>query len=155
MYLSHTSAGISSAASTSLPRHSSPGQDPRASLSGPGASSPAPPTTTSTSGSFITLAVPSSIAPIMVILAGNLLYAGAVHRCSLFLYYDPDVSGHMGLTEGRKISRANKQGKGKLCSHFLSFIFLGLSHPQCPEITLGMNALASSVSFCSPESWIG
>lgn len=75
VYLSHTSTG--SAAASTL---HSPGQDPHVSLSGSGASSPAPPTTNSTSGSFITLAVPSSLAPIVVTLAGSLLYAGALHR---------------------------------------------------------------------------
>lgn len=102
---------VRDAASTFLSRHSTRGQRPRAS----------PSATSSTSGSFITLtlAVPSCFAPVVVILTGSSLCAGA----SRFLSYEPDISGHMG--------------NYALTSFSLSF--LRRSHLLCPKNTLGID----------------
>lgn len=123
-------AGISSAASTSLPRHNSPGQHPRASPSGSWCQTPPlqrPTAASSTSGSFITLAMSSSIAPVTVILAGSSLCGEASHGGNRFLDYEPDVSGRMGTQKGEeRISEG--EGNYALTSFPLSVLGLFLTY---------------------------
>lgn len=154
MHLSYRRAALSSAASTSLPGHSSPSWHFCASPSGPGADPLAPPpATSSTSGSFITPAMPSTIAPVTVILAGSSLYAGASNGGNHYLNYEPDVSGRLGTQKGEGYRERISEGEGKLCSHFLSFICSWSFLTYCAsESTLGTDGLASPVSYSAAEA---
>lgn len=91
--------------------------------------------TSSTSGSFITLtlAVPSSFAPVTVISAGSSLCAGASHGGSRFLNYEPDVSGRMGNAKGEGYREGLKEGVGNNALTSCPLSLLGVSHLLCSK----------------------
>lgn len=132
LYLSHSRARMS-ATSASLPRHNNPGQCPCASRQ---VLVPTPQRLPPSPAHLARLSlwqIPSSIAPVTVILAGSSLCDGASHRGNRLLDYEPDVLRLThGNTKGRRISSENKRGRGKLCSHFLSFICSWSFSPTVP-----------------------
>lgn len=132
---------------------------PRASPSAPAASSPTlllHPATSSTSGSFITLAMPSSIAPVAVILAGSSLRAEGQPRGQSF----PRLRARRLWTHGNTKGRGgNKRGRGEtmlsLPFYYLFFVF----SPTVPLKALwewmteaGRSANKAAFLFSSPRS---
>lgn len=110
---------------------------PRASPSAPAASVPPStlllhPATSSTSGSFITLAMPSSVAPVEVILAGSSLRAGGRPQGQSL----PRLRARRLWTHGNTKGRGgNKRGRGEtmlsLPFHYL-FSFCFVFSPTVP-----------------------
>ena len=98
--------------------------------------------------------MPSSIAPVTVILAGSSLCAGASHGGNHLLDYEPDVSRLThGNTKGRRISeRRISEGEGNYALTSFPLSVLGLSHSLCPKSTLGRDDLATLVLYSAIEA---
>lgn len=97
--------------------------------------------------------MPSSIAPVTVILAGSSLCVGASHRGNHLLDYEPDVSALThGNTKGRRISREKARERGNYALTSFPLSVLNFSHLLCPESTLRRNDMASPAPYSATEA---
>lgn len=116
------------------------------------------PATSSTSGAFITLAVPSSTGPAVVILAGRLLRAEAHRESNHSLDYGPDISGLMGKKDG--ISRDWLRERETFLSLPLLYHFLAGTHTaveqrgqMCPHLHPISHSINSLTRFRWDFKW--
>lgn len=68
--------------------------------------------------------MPSSIAPVTVILAGSSLCAGAGHGGNRFLDYEPDVSGRVRTQKGEGEEARERETMLSLPFFYLFLVFL-------------------------------